>query len=357
MDYKPFGRTGVNVSPLILGCMMFGQKTDIDETRRIVDCALDAGINFLDTANVYGGGLSEEFTGEALSRDGKRDRVFLATKVHQRMSPDPNGLGNSRLHIVEQCEASLRRLKTDHIDLYQLHRPDPHIAIDETLRAFDDLVRDGKVRYFGTSNFGAWQIVEGLWASKELGLNRFVSDQSPFSLADRRAEREQIPMCQTFSLAFIPWSPLGGGGLSGKYRRGVPLWRRDRPGKAEAFLGGSRRHRRANRPARRGPRMHCRPVRARMDDGPAGRHRAHHRAAHAGAVRGQPGRDRRRVGTGGLRCHGRGDRAGRVRGRLLRGELHTQPAPRLVGRPLTANIQIASLIGPDTWLDSTARSR
>jgi len=223
MHYKPFGRTGVNVSPLVLGCMMFGQKTELDETKRIVDHALDAGINFLDTANVYGGGRSEEFTGEALSSDGKRDRVFLATKVHQRMSPDPNGLGNTRLHMIEQCEASLRRLKTDHIDLYQIHRPDPHIAIDETLRAFDDLVKSGKVRYFGTSNFGAWQVVEALWASKELGLNRFVSEQSPFSLADRRAEREQIPMARTFSLAFIPWSPLGGGGLTGKYRKGQPL--------------------------------------------------------------------------------------------------------------------------------------
>ena len=223
MEYKSFGRTGVNVSQLVLGCMMFGQKTDLDETQNIIDCALDSGINFLDTANVYGTGKSEEFTGKALARDGKRSQVFLATKVHQRMSARPNDLGNSRMHIIEQCEASLRRLQTDHIDLYQLHRPDPHIAIDETLRALDDLVRDGKVRYFGTSNFGAWQVVEALWASKELGLNRFVSEQSPFSLADRRAEREHIPMTRTFSIAFIPWSPLGGGGLTGKYRLGQPL--------------------------------------------------------------------------------------------------------------------------------------
>ena len=220
MDYKPFGRTGVNVSRLVLGCMMFGMKTDLEDSCAIIDRAIDAGINFLDTANVYGGGASEEFVGVALQRNGQRDRIFLATKVHGRMSPEPNDLGNSRLHIIAACEASLKRLKTDRIDLYQLHRPDAHIAIDETLRAIDDLITSGKVRYAGTSNFGSWQVVESLWASEKHGLNRFVCDQSPFNLADRRAEREQLPMCRTYGLGFIPWSPLAGGGLTGKYRRG-----------------------------------------------------------------------------------------------------------------------------------------
>jgi aryl-alcohol dehydrogenase-like predicted oxidoreductase len=133
---------------------------------------------------------------------------------------DPNQQGNSRRHIIEQCEASLRRLQTDCIDLYQIHRPRPEIAIDETLRALDDLVRSGKVRYIGTTTFAGWQVVETLWASKELGLNRFVSEQPPYNLLDRRIERELVPAAQTFGLALIPWSPLGGGLLSGKYQRG-----------------------------------------------------------------------------------------------------------------------------------------
>ncbi|NQW18747.1 MAG: aldo/keto reductase [Chloroflexi bacterium] len=219
VNYKSFGRTGVNVSPLVLGCMMFGGRTSPEDSYTIIDRALDAGINFLDTANVYNSGQSEEVVGEALARSGSRDSVFLATKAHSQMGDGPNDLGNSRLHIVQQCEASLRRLQTDRIDLYQLHRPDRHIAIDETLRAFDDLITSGKVNYIGTSNFGSWQVVESLWVSKELGLNRFVSDQSPYNMADRRIEREQIPMCQTYGLAVIPWSPMAGGGLTGKYER------------------------------------------------------------------------------------------------------------------------------------------
>lgn len=220
-DYRPFGRTGVQVSPLTLGCMMFGHRTDLEESCRIIDRAIDAGINVLDTANVYARGVSEEFTGEALKRNGKRDGVFLCTKVHGIMDDnDPNARGNSRRHIVAQCEASLRRLKTDHIDLYQIHRPQPDVAIDETLRALDELVRAGKVRYIGTSTNAAWQVVESLWCSKELGLNRFVSEQPPYNLLDRRIERELIPVAQTYGLALIPWSPLAGGLLTGKYRRG-----------------------------------------------------------------------------------------------------------------------------------------
>jgi aryl-alcohol dehydrogenase-like predicted oxidoreductase len=223
-EYRSLGRTGVQVSSLCLGCMMFGGRTDPDQSRTIIDRALDAGINFLDTANVYNQGRSEEITGETLKRNGRRDRVVLATKVHGVMAEDdPNARGNSRRHIIEQCEASLRRLQTDYIDLYQLHRPQSDIPIDETLRAMDDLIRSGKVRYIGTSTYAAWQLVESLWISKELGLHRFVCEQPPYNLLDRRIERELIPMAQTFGFAIIPWSPLGGGLLTGKYRRDEAL--------------------------------------------------------------------------------------------------------------------------------------
>jgi aryl-alcohol dehydrogenase-like predicted oxidoreductase len=203
--------------------MMFGGRTDPDESQRIIDRALDAGINFLDTANVYALGKSEEVTGETLKRNGKRCQLFLATKVHARIGDGVNDWGNSRRHIIEQCEASLRRLQTDYIDLYQIHRPQPEIAIDETLRALDDLICAGKVRYIGTSTFAAWQVVESLWVAKELGLNRFVSEQPPYHLLDRRVERELLPMAQTYGLAVIPWSPLAGGLLTGKYHRGEEL--------------------------------------------------------------------------------------------------------------------------------------
>lgn len=221
MNYRSLGRTGVQVSPLCLGCMLFGHKTTAEDSYAIIDRALDRGINLLDTANVYSRGHSEEITGMALKRNGKRDRVVLATKVHARMADDdPNAFGNTRRHIVSECETSLRRLQTDWIDLYQIHRPMSSVPIDETLRALDDLVRAGKVRYLGTSTFAAWQMVEALWVSKELGLNRFISEQPPYNLLDRRIERELLPMAQTYGLGIIPWSPLAGGLLAGKYQRG-----------------------------------------------------------------------------------------------------------------------------------------
>lgn len=220
MEYRSLGRTAIKVSPLCLGCMMFGGKTSPDDSYPIIDRALDAGINFLDTANVYSRGRSEEVTGEALKRNGKRHQVVLATKVHGTMDDnDPNAYGSSRRHIIEQCEASLRRLQTDYIDLYQIHRPRSDTPIDETLRALDDLIRAGKVRYIGTSTFGAWQLVESLWVAKEYGLNRFVCEQPPYHILDRRIERELIPMAQTYGFGLIPWSPLAGGLLTGKYTR------------------------------------------------------------------------------------------------------------------------------------------
>ena len=221
MEYRSLGRTGIQVSALCLGCMMFGGRTSEEDSGPIIDRALEAGINFLDTANVYGRGIREEVLGRALRRNGQRSKTILATKVHGRMADDdPNAAGNTRRHVIEQWEASLRRLQTDYIDLYQLHRPDNHIPIDETLRALDDLVRSGKVRYIGTSTHAAWQIVEALWVSKELGLNRFVTEQPPYHLLDRRIERDLVPMARTFGIGIMPWSPLAGGFLTGKYRRG-----------------------------------------------------------------------------------------------------------------------------------------
>lgn len=223
MEYRSLGRTGVKVSALCLGCMMFGGKTTPEDSYAIIDCAIDAGINFLDTANVYSRGRSEEVTGEALKRNGKRERIVLATKVHGVMADDdPNMQGNSRRHIIQQCEASLKRLQTDTIDLYQIHRPSSAIPIDETMRALDDLIRAGKVRYIGTTTYAAWQLMEALMISRELDLNRFICEQPPYNLLDRRIERELIPFAQTYGVGIIPWSPLAGGLLTGKYDRKSP---------------------------------------------------------------------------------------------------------------------------------------
>ncbi len=224
MNYRSLGRTGVMVSELCLGCMNFGLSTPHREGMDIIDCAINAGINFFDTANVYGRGASEEVVGNALQRNNKRERIVLATKVHGQMDDDDilSG-GNNRRHIIQQCEASLRRLQTDYIDLYQLHRPNPDIPIDETLRALDDLITAGKVRYIGSSSFPSWRVMESLWVAKELGLNRFVSEQPPYHLLDRSIEREMIPMAQSYGIAIIPWSPLARGFLSGKYKRGEAI--------------------------------------------------------------------------------------------------------------------------------------
>jgi len=220
MKYRSLGRTGVKVSQLCLGTMMFGWKTEPEDSYAIIDESIERGFNFIDTANMYTRGRSEEIVGEALQRNGKREQIVLATKVFGQMSEDPNMQGSSRRHIIQQCEASLKRLKTDHIDLYQIHRPNSEVPIDETLRAFDDLIRSGKVRYVGTSTFSAWQIIESLWAAKELGLNRFICEQPPYHILDRRIENELIPMAQTYGTAIIPWSPLASGLLTGKYKRG-----------------------------------------------------------------------------------------------------------------------------------------
>lgn len=217
MEYRQFGRTGVMVSPLVLGTMNFGDPTGTEESLAMMKRAVEAGINFIDTANIYAKGESEKIVGEGLKKMGNRDRIFLATKFYNAMSDDPNDRGVSRFHIMKECENSLRRLKTDRIDLYQAHRPGFTVPQDETLRALDDLVRQGKVLYIGVTTFPAWKLMEALAVSERLGLHRYVSDQSPYNLLDRRVENESLPLAAAQGLAFIPWSPIAGGALTGKY--------------------------------------------------------------------------------------------------------------------------------------------
>lgn len=222
MDYRNLGRSGVKVSPLCLGAWQFGQRSSEAESFRLMDVAIERGLNFVDTANVYGNGLSETVIGKALQANKQRHRLILATKFTGKMDAgDPNETGTSRHHIISACEASLRRLQTETIDLYQFHDPrsEGGVPIDESLRALDDLVQAGKVRYIGTSNFSAWHIVEALWAAKEYGLDRPISEQPAYNMLDRRAERELIPMARSYDIAILPWSPLAQGFLTGKYRR------------------------------------------------------------------------------------------------------------------------------------------
>ncbi len=218
MKYRYLGKTGVRVSELCLGAMMFGGwgNPDHDDSIRIIHSALDRGINFIDTADVYSGGESEEIVGKAIV--SRRDHLVVATKVHGPMGEDPNMMGNSRRWIIQECERSLRRLGTDHIDLYQIHRPDPHMDIDETLGALSDLVHQGKVRYLGSSTFPASEIVEAQWVAEKRGRERFVCEQPPYSMLVRGVEAEVLPVCERHGMAVIPWSPLAGGWLSGQWR-------------------------------------------------------------------------------------------------------------------------------------------
>ena len=220
MEQRYLGRTGVSVSPLCLGAMMFGAwgNPDHDESIRIIHRALDAGINFIDTADVYSRGESEEIVGRALA--GRRDDVVLATKVHGAMGDDPNERGNSRRWIVRECDASLRRLQTDWVDLYQIHRWDRQTDHDETLAALTDLVRAGKVRYFGSSTYPPSEIVAAQWVAERRGRERFVCEQPPYSILVRGVEAEVLPVCQELGMGVISWSPLAGGWLTGRWRQG-----------------------------------------------------------------------------------------------------------------------------------------
>jgi len=223
MDYRTLGRTGVEVSPLCLGAMMFGTwgNTDHEDSIRIIHAALDAGINFVDTADVYSAGESEEIVGKALA--GRRDDVVLATKFHGTMGEGGRALnqrGNSRRWIIREVESSLTRLKTDWIDLYQVHRPEQDTDIEETLGALSDLVHQGKIRYLGSSTFPASQVVEAQWAARDRGLERFVCEQPPYSLLVRGVEGDLLPTARRHGMGVIPWSPLAGGWLSGGWRKG-----------------------------------------------------------------------------------------------------------------------------------------
>jgi aryl-alcohol dehydrogenase-like predicted oxidoreductase len=222
MEYRSLGRTGVQVSPLCLGAMMFGPwgNDDRADSLRIIHHALDAGINFIDTADVYSGGASEEILGQAL--DGRRDDVFLATKFFMPMDQDdPNQRGGSRRWIIRAVENSLRRLNTDYIDLYQVHRPSPDTDVEETLGALTDLVRQGKVRYIGSSSYSGSQIVEAQWASRERHLERFVTEQPPYSILVRGIEEDILPAAQRHGMGTLTYSPLSGGWLSGRWRKGA----------------------------------------------------------------------------------------------------------------------------------------
>jgi aryl-alcohol dehydrogenase-like predicted oxidoreductase len=220
---RVLGSTGVKVSPLCLGAMMFGAwgNPDHDESIRIIHRALDAGINFIDTADVYSAGESEEIVGKALA--SRREHVVLATKAHASMGADPNQQGNSRRWIIRECENSLRRLGTDYIDLYQIHRPEPETDVDETLGALSDLIRAGKILYAGSSTFPAAQIVQAQWTAERRGRERFVCEQPPYSILVRGVEAEVLPACQQYGMGVIPWSPLAGGWLTGRYRKGVEI--------------------------------------------------------------------------------------------------------------------------------------
>lgn len=217
MDYRLFGQTGVKVAPLALGTANFGRPTSKDEAERVLNSALEAGINLIDTADSYNGGESERIIGRFLTRTGNRNKVFLATKAFYPTGPGPNERGSSRLHLIQACEASLRRLGVEHIDLYQLHRPDSQTPIEETLSALTDLVRQGKVRYVGCSTFPAWGVMEAIMASELRGYVRFVSEQPPYNLLDRRIENELVPLAQAYDLALISWSPMAMGILAGRY--------------------------------------------------------------------------------------------------------------------------------------------
>ena len=217
MDYRPLGRAGALVAPLALGTDNILNPTPEDESSRMIIRALDAGINLIDTSDSYGAGESERVIGRVLAESGRRDEALIATKVHYPTGPGPNDRGNSRVHIIRACEDSLRRLQTDRIDLYQLHRPDFGVPIDETLGALTDLVRQGKVRYVGSSTAPAWKVLEGVLVAELKGLVPFVTEQPPYNLLDRRVENELVPMALEYGLGLLPWSPLAMGVLAGRY--------------------------------------------------------------------------------------------------------------------------------------------
>jgi aryl-alcohol dehydrogenase-like predicted oxidoreductase len=219
MELRRLGNSGLKVSEVGLGCNNFGMRIDEAQTQAVVDAAIDAGVTLFDTADIYGATKSEEFLGKALGK--RRQNVVVATKFGMRVGDDERRKGGSRRWIMRAVEDSLSRLRTDYIDLYQFHQPDPETPIEETLRALDDLVAQGKVRYIGNSNFAGWQIADADWTARTAHRTRFVSAQNQYSLIERRVEHEVLPACERFGLGFLPYFPLASGLLSGKYKRGV----------------------------------------------------------------------------------------------------------------------------------------
>ncbi len=244
MEYRSLGQTGLHISEICLGTMQFKWTTDEATSHAVLDAFWEAGGNFIDTADVYSrwapglrGGEAETVIGEWLTRKGNRADVVLATKVRGRMWDGPNGEGLSRAHIMRAVEDSLRRLQTDYIDLYQTHAPDLNTPIEETLRALDDLVRQGKVRYIGCSNYNGWQLMEAVLQARQAGLSEYISIQPHWSLVERENfEKDVLPVVKKFGIGIIPYSPLGRGFLTGKYRRGQPLPESKRMGSVQALL-------------------------------------------------------------------------------------------------------------------------
>ncbi|MGH2354485.1 MAG: aldo/keto reductase [Chloroflexota bacterium] len=239
MEYRNLGSTGAKVSAICLGAWMFGDPASREESHRILDAAREAGVNFVDTANVYAGRQSEQVIGEWFAQGGgRRDETFLATKVHGRVAPGPNGAGNHRYHVTQQVEASLRRLQTDRIDLYYFHRPEPETPIAEQVGVMQDLVRQGKIVYFGTSHYPSWMILQGMWAAERLGGPPWVADQPRYSLVDRSIEQDVVPFAQATGYGLVPHSPLAGGFLTGKYRRGEAAPADSRGARRAEWLAG-----------------------------------------------------------------------------------------------------------------------
>ena len=243
MEYRALGRSGVKVAPLGLGTGNFADPTSDEESIRILNRAVGAGINLIDTANSYTNGESERYIGRAFAKGLPRHDVILATKAFQRVGPGPNDEDLSRLHLIRACEDSLRRLQTDYIDLYQVHRPSPSIPVDETLGALTDLVQQGKVRYIGSSTHPAWKVMEGIMISELNGYARFICEQPPYNLLDRRIENELVPMCQAYGLGLITWSPLAQGVLAGRYSSATDL-----PADSRGALRGGIYSERINQP-------------------------------------------------------------------------------------------------------------
>jgi len=230
MEFRRLGNSGLKVSAIGLGGNTFGWTIDEKSSFDVINFALEQGINYIDTADIYDKGRSEEFVGKAIKN--RRHEVILASKFSRSMGESPNFRGGSRYYIMKAIDASLKRLQTDHIDLYQMHEPDPNTPIEETLRTLDDLVKAGKVRYIGTSNFPAWQLCEAMWKSRSNNLHSFITEQPRYHILDRKIEEELIPFCQAYNIGIIPWGPLAGGFLTGKYKRDqkpLPGWRLGTP--------------------------------------------------------------------------------------------------------------------------------